>query len=678
MGLKFRLVGALICAACVSDAPAYTASVASGASDAVAEAEFIKVLAQGGEISFGEGCWTINLRDDESDVLADVTILGANTVDADLPDEYGAYDGDHIKTSITFTGYSMQVTPACSNLTIRSLQWIETGMRIDARHQPTVCFDNVLFDISSWNKSLWGKVIVYTFDGVQGDITHTTFRGFGAAAVRLNRSVGYGVYPLADVGKLIYDRCLFDPDEEMRAGNKLAALNHDAGNDEYAPTFDHGGKEIKNSRFIDCRIGCSKGSNFSVVSNVFEFTDYPGGGEALHFEEFSHDIIIHGNTFRLLGTNAWKFFTIGAQQTCSDITITENRIEQTGQLQSFISGAGVENLTINGNEIENPVEGAEYIALWGGNNVNINIGTDGLDQPGLGVDYQSISTGTLDGILEENAYYMIWGTDEYLAFDDGAVTLVQQSTVPADDKFKWQIKEEQVGYMANYYTLQNQNGSGFYLEVLKGPTAPEQTAQLAGADAVEYTFDGTQVHAVAAGIYAETDRKPGFAIFEKDGTYCLLPGGNEKRSDLRKDGDGAVVYVVKDETVAEYGWSFVPAVLTGFAKFADDYDLVEGKDGNEDGDCLSDWGEYVFGGNPIDPADVGTQPTFDVVSGTYTYSLMGDDCLTAHVLTNSNLVDGVWKTNDTLNVTATNRVVDVYSRTLETTEGRLFIKLKVE
>ncbi len=168
-----------------NDAAAYTTLVASSDSDAFAEAEFTKVLAEGGTITFEAGAWTINPDSSHYEALGDVTIVGANTVDAADPDYRGAYEGLHLKTSITMTGYAMQIKPDYRNLTIRNIQWIRTGIQVDGRHQPAVDFDNVLFDISSWSKSLWAKVVIATNDGIAGDIMHTTFRGFGASTLNI-------------------------------------------------------------------------------------------------------------------------------------------------------------------------------------------------------------------------------------------------------------------------------------------------------------------------------------------------------------------------------------------------------------------------------------------------------------------------------------------------------------
>ncbi len=99
---------------------------------------------------------------------------------------------------------------------------------------------------------------------------------------------------------------------------------------------------------------------------------------------------------------------------------------------------------------------------------------------------------------------------------------------------------------------------------------------------------------------------------------------------------------------------------------------------NFDSDALNNYGEYVFGGNPTNANDIGTQPTFDGTSGTYSFSLIGDNTVTAYVLTNLDLVFGSWGTNSTINVSNTDGVLSNYTDNVGTGPDNLFIKLLVE
>jgi len=97
-----------------------------------------------------------------------------------------------------------------------------------------------------------------------------------------------------------------------------------------------------------------------------------------------------------------------------------------------------------------------------------------------------------------------------------------------------------------------------------------------------------------------------------------------------------------------------------------------------DADTLDNQGEYVFGGNPTDGADVGTQPVFDAATGDYSYVLRSDDSLTASVLTRSDLVTGSWTTNAPMGITLNDGGLGSYTNNIGTAEDQQFFKLLVE
>ncbi|VGO13947.1 hypothetical protein PDESU_02504 [Pontiella desulfatans] len=115
----------------------------------------------------------------------------------------------------------------------------------------------------------------------------------------------------------------------------------------------------------------------------------------------------------------------------------------------------------------------------------------------------------------------------------------------------------------------------------------------------------------------------------------------------------------------------------GFDAFVDQYDLSGDPSANADNDELTDWGEYVFGGNPTNSGDIGTQPSFD--SGDYLFSIVGDSALQYYVLTTTNLVEGSWGTNTgPVAITDESGELGSYSNTVGTADDQLFIKLLVE
>lgn len=123
----------------------------------------------------------------------------------------------------------------------------------------------------------------------------------------------------------------------------------------------------------------------------------------------------------------------------------------------------------------------------------------------------------------------------------------------------------------------------------------------------------------------------------------------------------------------------VVSSATGFDTFVTQYGLSGDPLADDDLDGLTDFGEYVFGGNPTNGVIDSVDPVFDVASGDYVYSLIGDDSLTAVVLTTDDLVGGIWVTNGTpLDVTSTSGELEAYTNAVGTVESQKFIRLKVE
>jgi len=113
------------------------------------------------------------------------------------------------------------------------------------------------------------------------------------------------------------------------------------------------------------------------------------------------------------------------------------------------------------------------------------------------------------------------------------------------------------------------------------------------------------------------------------------------------------------------------------------YGLVQGADGNDDGDMLINFGEFALGGNPTNSADTGYAPTFEISEGGFEYvhvQRKGTPVAYSLELTDD-LVSGVW-TNTGYTIVSTISLdadFDVVTNQIpDTGKTNEFIRLKFE
>jgi hypothetical protein len=123
---------------------------------------------------------------------------------------------------------------------------------------------------------------------------------------------------------------------------------------------------------------------------------------------------------------------------------------------------------------------------------------------------------------------------------------------------------------------------------------------------------------------------------------------------------------------------------SGYDSWSSGYGLVEGPDGDDDADGLSNLYEFGLGGNPTNSADQGTSPSFGLVNGgfSYIYPQLSDldSGLTYFLETCTDLVGGTW-TNFGYTVAGTNvtgGTLDFVTNTTDTVEDQKFIRLIIE
>jgi hypothetical protein len=108
------------------------------------------------------------------------------------------------------------------------------------------------------------------------------------------------------------------------------------------------------------------------------------------------------------------------------------------------------------------------------------------------------------------------------------------------------------------------------------------------------------------------------------------------------------------------------------------YGLSGEKTANFDYDSQNDWGEYVFGGDPTNPAVIGWPVFFDAASGDFTVHIRNDSALVARVLSTTNLVAAVWMTNETISIAANDGGLGTHVSAQDVSEPTLFWKVAVD
>lgn len=81
-----------------------------------------------------------------------------------------------------------------------------------------------------------------------------------------------------------------------------------------------------------------------------------------------------------------------------------------------------------------------------------------------------------------------------------------------------------------------------------------------------------------------------------------------------------------------------------YVSWKDDYRLIQGADGNDDSDKLSNFEEFALGGDPTNSADTGYAPTFGIAAGGFEYVHVQrrDATLVYYLELTDDLVSGAW------------------------------------
>lgn len=555
-----NLVRKFICIIlCFSFYSAYshTTTIKKGDNNTRAKQELARVFKEGGQITFEEGTWTINLSTQEARILNDVIIIGANI--KGTGNIQGAYEtpASNLKSTVIFTGSRFSIQKSCKHIKVQNISLNGRGFIAVNQHQIELDLENSIFDITTAPRGFLDKQIFRSPDGIQGKVTNCSFKGFERGFVS-NRSVNKNAVPFTIRKKIEINWCSFIPEPYYQTRLPEAFII-DAGNDEYPVLWNQSSSTISNSYIKNCRIACSKGENFNIIDNTFFIDQFPK--EPIHLEEFSQHILVKNNTLVFRGSKGNRqIITLGATQSCNDITIEGNTVDQlpgTNLINNFVTGMALNNITLKNNTILNHVASRDYVSFWGCGHTNITIEPG---QQGFSPSQVSIATKTCDIPFDANGVYTIkWKNSAYLGNVANEVKVVSRTQEPSnDDNFLWEIVslDEDGTTLGNYYTIRNKT-NGKYLQVYKGPNAPQQKAQIGqrytngssgNADATfKFDFEGI------------SSRPPGWSLFKGgNGDFLMSPAMNEHKAQLKKlhGSEVATLFVIKNRESGSYDWSF--------------------------------------------------------------------------------------------------------------------------
>lgn len=110
-------------------------------------------------------------------------------------------------------------------------------------------------------------------------------------------------------------------------------------------------------------------------------------------------------------------------------------------------------------------------------------------------------------------------------------------------------------------------------------------------------------------------------------------------------------------------------------RFVNDYRIGGRKESDFDNDGLSDWGEYVFDGDPVDPFDVGIGPHIDPARSVLGFRIRNDDRVEAEVVSNADLGSEGWDVEGVVQVSAGDGSMKQFEVPVELRSERRFFRV---
>ncbi len=419
-------------------------------------------------------------------------------------------------------------------------------------------------------------------NGIGASFNHVSFLDFRRIGYINDRRARNAAMP-----KVVFDYCRFKPSAlgDSKAAFDSRGISFDAGNTEYPVVWGGQKSSVSHSLFENTGVAISRCHSLELSSNVFE--DATGFVDLVHIEEWSHNIVVNGNTFDGKVENPNKRSRVmqfdRELQTVGYIYINNNIIK--GNINFFISAYCPNNVFINDNDFtkakavnvaigfdyyesraKEPIEEkSEFVSF------NIDISDNkGLEEvspnhpavrmriprtggkikiKGVSRAKQSLKKGDFpQPLIKDGVYHIInSGSGKKLAANQAGTGILMKPASVNDASSKWEIKFDP----PYYYNMKNVK-SGNYIEAHKGYTEAEIFQNLPGG---EKPF-----------LFKSNSYTPRWSLVGVGTSkFEIFAAGNEKQSALSSAANNRVKLAFGKEKSASGGR--IPVKLSDNAKW---------------------------------------------------------------------------------------------------------------
>ncbi len=494
-------------------------------------------------------------------------------------------------------------------------------------------------------------------NGIGATFEHVSFIDYRRIGYINDRRARNAIMPT-----VVFDFCRFKPlaPESASAGFDNRGISFDAGNTEYPIVWGGNKSAVKNTLFINTGIAISRCHSLNITNNLFK--DGTGYVDLVHIEEWSHNIVVNGNTFDCKPADL-KYRSRVMQfdrelQTVGYIYINNNTIK--GDINFFISAYCPNNVFINDNDftkangtnvtigfdfyefraVEPIEEKSEFVSF----NVNIsnNPGLEAvspanlpsvrmrvpknggnINVKGVSRSKQSMKKGYYPQPLIQDGIYQIVNSasGRKLATNNVNSGMITTSSNANDAASKWEVK-----FNAPYYYHIKNVKNGRFMEAHKGYTEAEIFQKLPQE---ERPF-----------LFKSNNYTPRWSLVGagKASLFEIFVGGNEKQAALISSSNNSIKLAFGKKGNADGTRS--PVKFSDNAKWK--FVKVSNRRTALDAEAKED--VFVLGSNPVsDILSIRYESESDAVVDVMFYDIHGrvikEDKLFSHANTSFDISD---------------------------------------